>query len=321
LKYVFNIIPNQQNCQEVLINIYWKSMKFRYFLFILTSFLLLAGCQYISRDRAKIEPISQDRVTQQDKRDQPTSTEASVDKQDKAPTSVSTSLTPVLNQPNQRNSQVKTEEEKDPVPSVEIPELLVSFLDYPVPFAPQAPYGVWDALHQEACEEASMIMAKAYFKNESLNSHLMEQEILNLIKWEKENGYQIDVSAAEVIKILGEYFSLKAELVSEVTVENIKSQLRAGKLIIVPAAGRKLGNPYFRQPGPIYHMLLIRGFDEAKGEFIVNDPGTKRGEAYRYSYQKLILAVADWDHELGGDGMSELEMAQGRKVMIVVSKN
>ena len=36
----------------------------------------------------------------------------------------------------------------------------------------------------------------------------------------------------------------------------IKEFLMAGKLVIVPAAGRQLGNPYYKAPGPVYHMLV-----------------------------------------------------------------
>jgi len=193
-----------------------------------------------------------------------------------------------------------------------------NFLDYPVLFASQAPYGVWDPLHQEACEEASMIMADVYFNKKPLSSHLMEQAILDLVKWEEENNYQVDVSAEETVEILKEYFNLSAELTTEVTVEKIKKELALGKLVIVPAAGRELGNPYFHEPGPIYHMLVIRGYDEKNQEFITNDPGTKRGEGFRYQYKKMLSAVHDWNHDLAEGGMTDEEINQGRKVIIIV---
>lgn len=196
------------------------------------------------------------------------------------------------------------------------PGQLPAKVDYLVPFAPQAPYAVWDELHKEACEEAAMIIAAKYFKKEPLSPHLMEQAILNLIKWEKENGYKIDLTAQEAAKILRDYFGLRAELETEVTVERIKEILAEGKLIIVPAAGRMLKNPYFQRPGPIYHMLVIRGYEE--NYFITNDPGTKRGEGFKYKYQTLINAVHDWNHQFAEGGMTEEEIEKGEKVMIVV---
>jgi hypothetical protein len=65
---------------------------------------------------------------------------------------------------------------------------------------------------------------------------------------------------------------------------------------------------------------VIRGYDETEGEFITNDPGTRMGNGYRYKYEKLIAAVHDWNHELAAGGMTNEEMDQGRKVVIVVSK-
>ena len=189
-------------------------------------------------------------------------------------------------------------------------------LDYLVSFTPQAPYAVWDQLHEEACEEASMIMAASYFKSETLTAHIAEQAILNLVKWEEGNGYQIDLTAMQTAEILRSYFRLKAELIYDVSLDSIKKQLASGRLLIIPVAGRVLKNPYFKQPGPIYHMLVIRGYDGEK--IITNDPGTKRGEKYIYSYSALIDAVHDWDNELAGDGMTENEILQGQKVMVAV---
>ena len=165
-----------------------------------------------------------------------------------------------------------------------------------------------------------MIMAHKYFKDAGLSPHIMEQEILSLIKWETDQGYSVDVTAVETATILHDHFGLSATVVTDVSTDMIKRKLSAGKLIIVPAAGRELDNPFFTSPGPIYHMLVIRGYDESSGEFITNDPGTKRGEGYRYRYQTLLSAVHDWDQSRADGGMTDEEMAQGRKVMIVVSR-
>lgn len=186
-----------------------------------------------------------------------------------------------------------------------------------VSFISQAPYEVWDELHQEACEEASMIMVDAYYQNQTLTKHLAEQQILNLVKWQEAQGYLVDATAAEVAAMLKDYFNLEAQVVDEVTVERIKAELNQGNLIIVPAAGRRLGNPYFQTPGPIYHMLVIRGYNET--QFVTNDPGTKRGEGFSYPYQQLLGAVHDWDHDLAKGGMTDAEIESGQKVMVVIS--
>lgn len=270
-------------------------MKIRYIFLILLIFFL-AGCQGVSQDKAS-KSVSPDK--------------------DLLVTSTPTS-TSKLAEPNQETSTPRIEPKKTEIKPIEseIPD----FLDYPVAFAPQAPYAVWDQLHKEACEEAAMITAAKYFKHEPLTAHTMEQGILDLVKWEEEQGYKIDLNTQEATRVLEDYFKLKAEVITEVTVGRIKQELLLSKLIIVPAAGRQLGNPYFQTPGPIYHMLVIRGYDETKGEFITNDVGTKRGERFRYKYQKLIDAIHDWDHQLAEGGMTDEEMEQGRKVIIAVEK-
>ncbi|KKR45570.1 MAG: hypothetical protein UT82_C0026G0013, partial [Parcubacteria group bacterium GW2011_GWB1_40_14] len=92
------------------------------------------------------------------------------------------------------------------------------------------------------------------------------------------------------------------------TVDTIKRELAAGNPIIVPAAGRELGNPYFTSPGPLYHMLVIRGYT-SDDKFITNDPGTRRGEEYTYKFDILMNAIHDWN---GGD------VINGKKVIIVL---
>lgn len=198
--------------------------------------------------------------------------------------------------------------------TIEIP----ARVEWPVVFVSQAPQANWDNLHQEACEEASMIMAAGYFAAKPLDTERMEEEIQKLVAWEKENGYSVDLTATEAVTVLKDYFGQTARAEEEVTPDRIKYELSRGNLIIAPAAGRELGNPYFRTPGPIYHMLVVKGYDE--DEFITNDVGTKRGDGFRYKYDKLISAIHDWDHQLADGGMTDEEMARGRKALIVVEK-
>ena len=185
-------------------------------------------------------------------------------------------------------------------------------LNLPVSFAPQAPFADWGMPYQEACEEASIIIAAKYFKNEPLDKHIMDREILDLVEWEKGYfGYWQDTTAAEVVKILKEYYDVNSHTTTEVTTEKIKKELNKGNLIIVPTAGRLLDNPYFSGEGPAYHMLVIRGYD--RNEFITNDPGTKRGDGFKYKYDNLINAIHDWNE-------TKENIYEGRKVMVVVEK-
>lgn len=210
----------------------------------------------------------------------------------------------------------------DPSPVAQDDEVIVpASYNLAVPFQPQAPHASWDLPYQEACEEASLIMAAHFFEGRGLTAGEMDVEIKKLVAWEESAlGYYEDTTAEEVARIAREYFNLSVELDTDVTIENIKRSISQNKLVIVPAAGRILPNPYFSGEGPLYHMLVIRGYTDT--HFITNDPGTKRGKEFVYAYDDLLDAVHDWPREHGGNasGVNEEEMLTGRKVMLVVDK-
>lgn len=191
-----------------------------------------------------------------------------------------------------------------------------SSVNWPVAFASQAPLGNWDHPYDEACEEASMIGVWHYYNRQGLTNDIMDQKIQAVVAWQAARGYRVDLSASETMAVLRDYYGIKSHLVYEVTVDRLKYELAQNHLILVPAAGRLLGNPNFQQPGPIYHMLILRGYNDQ--EFITNDPGTRRGDGFRYKYSTLINAVHDWNHQLGDDGMADTEIAQGARVVVVV---
>ena len=190
-----------------------------------------------------------------------------------------------------------------------------------VPFQPQAPHANWELPYQEACEEASLIMADRFFSGDSLSADQMDEAIKELVAWEQNTfGYYEDTTAQEVALVWQGNFQGSAVLDYDVSVEKIKRHLSSNKLVIIPAAGRMLGNPNFTGDGPLYHMLVIRGYTET--HFITNDPGTRRGEEFIYPYDTLINAIADWPREHGGfkDNVTEEEMRSGQKVLIMLDK-
>ncbi len=180
-----------------------------------------------------------------------------------------------------------------------------------VPFTSQAPYGVWDAVHNETCEEASVLMVAAYYDKQAsgvIVADVADEELMRIIKFEDVFfGYNKDTTAAETALVLESYSYLSAELLSDPTIEQIKEAIVAGYPVIVPVAGRQLGNPYFTPPGPLYHMLVVKGYTE--DTFITNDPGTRHGQNYEYDQDVLMTAIHDWN---GGD------VENGAKVVIIV---
>jgi hypothetical protein len=164
-----------------------------------------------------------------------------------------------------------------------------------VPFTSQAPHANWDTDHNEFCEEAAVLMAGRFFQGRDIVSKDDAEDALQRIKdWQVENlGYYYDTTAAETAQIVEGLYGLKVELKVDPTTEDIKNALASNKLVVVPAAGRELGNPYYTPPGPIYHMLLIRGYT-ADDKFITNDAGTRRGEEFVYSQSVVMNAIHDW---------------------------
>ena len=191
---------------------------------------------------------------------------------------------------------------------------LPSTFEIEVPFTPQAPHANWDDPYQEACEEASLLMVHWYLQGEKravVPPDDADRDLLALIRWETNNGYGQDVTITQLGEVAEQYYGYTPVIEETVTVERIKELLVAGYPAIVQIAGRDLGNPYFSGGGPWYHMLVIVGYD--RNEFITNEPGTRRGEGYKYSYDVLIAAIHDWT------GVKE-EIRTGAKRMMILKR-
>lgn len=218
---------------------------------------------------------------------------------------------------------VDQEPEPSPMPDVssvpqapqapQAPQSLPSSFNLAVPFTTQAPFANWDEVHEETCEEASLLMVDAYYDGRtSLLPEWVEEELLAIVDFEMAAfGYFEDTTAAETALVAEKRFGYaSARLLESPTVEDLKRVLFSGHPIILPVAGRELHNPYFKQPGPDYHMLVIRGWTEEG--FITNDPGTRHGGGYVYSYETVMDAMHDWN---------PADVHAGAKVVLVLKPN
>ncbi len=162
-----------------------------------------------------------------------------------------------------------------------------------VPFASQAPFGNWSEPYESGCEEASIIMVEHYLQNQALSKDQMKSEIDAAVAWQIRNwGGHNDLNAEATLKLARDYFKLNGQVISNPTVDQIKKLIAGGQPVIVPTAGRLLGNPNFNGAGPEYHMLVIVGYDDAEGIFITNDPGIRQGERYIYKYDTIIHSIS-----------------------------
>ena len=157
-------------------------------------------------------------------------------------------------------------------------------------------------------------MAVQYVKNGLVVRQSGGQELLDLISYQRKNyGGHFDLNAKQIAKLIKDYYKYNnVKALKNVTVDDIKEQLAKGGVIIAPVAGRLLQNPYYTPPGPLYHNLVIKGYDDRSQEFITNDPGTKRGRNYRYKYAVFFNAIHDWPG-------SKLAIKQGKKAIVVIN--
>jgi len=168
-----------------------------------------------------------------------------------------------------------------------------------VPFAGQAPFGDWkDERQQDGCEEASAIMAMLWAKGQTgITKDYALSKIHEISAFEEKNYDTFhDTGAKETLeRIINDYYKYdKAEVKYDITLNGLKAELAKGNLIIVPANGRELKNPNYTAPGPERHMLVVKGYDPKTREFITNDPGTRKGENYRYNEELFFNAIRDY---------------------------
>ncbi|MBI2482665.1 C39 family peptidase [Candidatus Uhrbacteria bacterium] len=185
-----------------------------------------------------------------------------------------------------------------------------------VPFVSQAPFRIWNLPYKEFCEEASLLTLHLWKQGKPTPpADALDRALKELQAWETEQlGTWEDTTAVQGVRLLREYFGYAdARVVESVSIDRIKRELDAGRPVVVPAAGRALPNPYFQRPGPLYHMLVIIGYDDRAGEFITNDVGTNtKGAGLRYRYDDLYRAMGDWSEDRHAPDTT-------RKVMIVLS--
>ena len=193
--------------------------------------------------------------------------------------------------------------------------MLPESVNLAVPFLSQAPKGDWSYPYEEACEEATTLMVDAFYKGRTQNFQPEEGDkaILDLVAFENHLlGYYEDTSATATARFVTAYFHYPRVILKQnPTVDEIKRALANGYPVILPAYGKALPNPNFRNGGPPYHMVLIKGYLK-DGRWITNDSGTHLGANFLYSQQSLMQANHDWNN---GD------VVHGDRVAMIILPN
>lgn len=180
------------------------------------------------------------------------------------------------------------------------PQVIKNQINLNVPFTSQAPTANWDQPWQDACEEASVLMVDYYYQNKKIPAkEVVENILLEMVNWQIEQwGSHDNLDLAKLGEYITATYNYRYEIIDNPSIALIKTYLNQGLPIIVPANGKKLANPNFRNGGPIYHMLVIKGYTADK--FITNDPGTRLGADFIYTQENLMSAMADWDGNTNG---------------------
>jgi hypothetical protein len=237
---------------------------------------------------------------------------------------ISTAISLYLNPPSQGGvnfiNEVKHSFSSSPVKESAVSgtnSLPSSVLIPDVPFTPQAPFGEWsDPRQEDGCEEANLAMAMAWVKQETLTPEKAKEKILAMTDLEAKdyhNNETYDLSIDDTLKLLKQFFNYdNAWTRHDIGITDIKKELAAGNLVIIPVNGHEIGNPHYKQPGPERHQILVTGYDDRTREFTVNDPGTRYGKNYHFSYDAVTRALRDY--KTG----NKVPITENRTAMLVI---
>ncbi|MFH0873644.1 MAG: C39 family peptidase [Candidatus Komeilibacteria bacterium] len=174
-----------------------------------------------------------------------------------------------------------------------------------VPFSSQAPAGNWAEPWQNACEETSIIMIDNFYNGDTVTKTQAKQEILNIFTIKNaEFGKSKDESMELIAEIINSAKLIwQARVVVNPTLEQMKQEIADNHPIIAPVYAPALANTPYPTADLNYHVMVISGYDDAKGEFIVQDPGSSQGKDNHYTYTNFYEAIHDYlnttDYELG----------------------
>lgn len=183
-----------------------------------------------------------------------------------------------------------------------------------VPFTTQAPGKNWNYPWEDFCEEAVMLMLAQYYRGVPLSdipAKGASQAMLEMMNYEKKTfGYHKNIGSKEITQTLNNLYGLNTATTTEATIEQIKEEILKYRPVILPVSGKLLKNPHFQRGGPLFHTVLVTGYDESDSTFIVHEPGTRFGKYYKYGQELLFNAIYDWNQEK--------QKLLEKKVMVVV---
>ncbi len=202
-----------------------------------------------------------------------------------------------------------------PVPS---PTPLPASVFIKVPYTSQSPYNQWGAgnPHEEYCEAAALLMMGDYFKGDGrsvIPPAEADSAMAQIVGVERRTFPGVlDLPLTSIGAVGTQLYGL-TPTVAPVDLGEIERSLAVGRPVIVPvmthgAGGAKIA-PFYGAVN-VYHVIVITGYDTARGLLYTNDAGFVQGQNYAYSWTTLSSAI----------DAQALKYPQGR-VMLVFSKS
>ena len=161
------------------------------------------------------------------------------------------------------------------------------------PFYSQAPDGNRNEPYQNACEEASILLAYYYVANKNPSKAEYKTDLLNLMAREQNNlGHHKDTTIDEFLTLIHNFLGWEnAYIIENPKYLDIKKAIAEGNIVIAPFRGQMLENPHYSGEGPEYHVMVIKGYDQQ--HFITHDVGTSRGADRPYRIEIIMAALSN----------------------------
>lgn len=178
-----------------------------------------------------------------------------------------------------------------------------------VPYIAETPDGAWVGSWKNGCEEAAITMVEKFYAGfTSVNKEEAKAAMQILFDWQQaQYGEDANSDATRMLAIMQANSSFFAELVRNPTFKAIKAELDAGHPVIAIHRGFDLQNKNipFIPTASAYHATVIKGYDDKKQEFIVQDTGdTKSGVDHHYGYELFMNSLHDYNKETNkADGL------------------
>ena len=184
-------------------------------------------------------------------------------------------------------------------------------------FISQAPEKKWAQPWQDSCEESALLTIYYYYQDKNPSIEETKEDILKMIDYQKENGFDKDINIFQLQQISQDYLNFDSQIIEDPSLSEIKEQLLLNRPVLVPTSGKKLfkENKHFNNQGPYYHNIVILGYDDDNEKFIVHDVGTQFGAYFQYSYNLLLDAIHDFPISLKKEDIN-----QGEKRVLVLLK-